>query len=93
MPKSFLSCLLLQIFKRLYFPEKNSKIQKKGQNVFLDGNYNIKQEKIIIFLNFECAAPFSSGPKGLKDPSVRGAENSPCQRQHAFRPAKESSSW
>ena len=38
--------------------------------MFFDGNYDKKNKKIIIFLNVHLI--FSSWPKGLKDPSVRG---------------------
>ena len=41
--------------------------------MILDSNFNIKQDNKITFLNVHLRQPpFSSLPKGLKDPSVGG---------------------
>ena len=77
MPKSFLSCLLLQIkvfiknLHKVIFSWKKIDNPKRRQIMFLYDNFNIKQENIIIFSNVHLRQPpFSSWPKGLKDPSV-----------------------
>ena len=51
--------------------QKRQKL-KKGEIKFLNGNYNVNQEKKNYFFKLSSQAhrPFSNGPKGLKDPSV-----------------------
>ena len=52
--------------------QKRQKL-KKGEIKFLNGKYNVNQEKKNhVFKCSSQATPFSNGPKGLKDPSVWG---------------------
>ena len=63
----------LQKSSKGYIFLKKIRKSKKGKIMILDSNFNIKQDKQITFLNVHLRQPpFSSWPKGLKDPSVRG---------------------